>query len=387
MKTFATPARPVVHVTTVHGPLDSRIYYKEVLSLASVGVAVELATTVNERQVHNGIPFLPLGSREGSRWRRLIRDARAMRLMLLGSHGIIHIHDPELLLAAFLPALLGRTLVFDVHEFYLEKIAVSHWIPGILRAPVTRIYDFLERTILKHFAGVVIVSEAMRERYSAILSNDRVALVQNYPNIDREDAIAARSAPHPLEGRPYILHTGGAMRLRAFHIIVEAAEFLRAQGCVWPIINLGEVDLSEYSPAVADDLAKRALSADVRNLGLVPQTTAWNYVAHAGIAYMPLIVVENNVRGMPNKLFEYLSFGLPIVASKIGRVAEIVAAADAGILVPPENSVEDGRALILLAENADIRTRYGKQASTAGKSFTFSGEAGRLLALYARIAH
>lgn len=374
----------ILHISTVHGPLDGRIYYKEARSLHHAGYPVALAGTLAKREVHGGITILPLGTREGSRWTRISRDLRAMVLMMANPNSILHIHDPELLLAALLPALFGRRLVYDVHEFYIERIADSDWIPRYLRTAVSRAYDWIERQALRRFSGVVIVSEQMRERYESILDPDRVALVRNFPFITGGELQSARNAPHPLGDIPYILHTGGASRLRAFHTMVAAAEHLRMRGCTWPILNVGPIDLSGYG-ADAGALAERAARADVRNLGLVSQESAWSYVAHASIGYMPLIDVENNLRGMPNKLFENLLFGLPMVANARTLAGSIIGAANAGLLVPFEDSAAHAAALERLMTDSKLRNGLAANAAAASHEYVFSGELIQLAALYDRI--
>ncbi len=375
----------VIHISTVHGALDGRIYYKEVRSLHDAGYDVVVAGTVDEAQEHDGVAIIPLGRREGPRWRRMGRDLRAMLVMLSHPQSIHHIHDPELLVAAFIPALLGRKLVYDVHEFYLERVRDLAWIPPWLRRPLTFLYDGFERTVLRRFAGVVIVSEEMRDRYRSIVGANRVALVRNFPNVSPRERLNAHNAPHPLGGRRYILHTGGASQLRAFHTMVAAAEYLRAEGCDWPVINLGPIDLSGYGDDAADLLA-RAERADIRNLGFLPQHVAWSYIAHADIGYVSLIPIDNYMRALPNKVFEYLIFGLPLVAPELRMTASIIRRGDAGLVVAPADDPKaHGAALLRLVQNTKLRARFAANSAAAGKNYRFDEEFGRLASLYERI--
>ncbi len=376
----------IVHVTTVHKPFDSRIYYKEVRSLADAGYDVALATTVEGDRVFEGTSLLALGERSGSRWRRLARGVRALALMLREPRrSILHIHDPELLLPAFLPALMGHPLVFDVHEFYRERLATSHWIPSFMHPFAARLYDRLERNILSRFAGIVIVAESMRERYLRVQPDERIALVRNYPNISASESQSALSSVHPLGGTPYIVHTGGASRLRAYDVIIETAEYLREHGCDWPIVNIGLIDLSAYDPQTQSSLTARANAARVRNLGILDQAEAYRYVAHAAIGYLPLTRTHNYAQALPIKLFEYLFFGIPIVASDIGKTAEIITATGAGIVVSPEDACANGRALNLLATHADVREGYATRAKEAAPGYVFAPEFERLRSLYALV--
>lgn len=382
----STTSRPVLHVTTVHQPLDTRIYYKEVRALAESGYDVRLATTVTAADSREGVHFIPLGSREGSRLRRFGRGIRALRAILAHRGAIVHIHDPELLLVAALPALFGSRIVYDVHEFYVERISGSEWIPKPLARIAAGIYDAIERAVLPHFAGVVVVSEAMVPRYSRFVPLERIALVRNFPNLANSELSAARSAPHPLDGRPYAVHTGGASRLRAFDDLVAAAERLRELGSDLAIVNLGDPSLSDYSADEREALLRRAEAAGVVMRGSVDYHEAQMWLANAEVAYLPLSDTENNRRGQPNKLFEYHLFGLPVVAADIGRVAEIVNDTASGTLVPIGDGRAHGDALEALHRDALRRNELAGASVLAAQRCSFAGEFERLQDLYARIA-
>ncbi len=383
----SSPSTPeILHVTTVHPPLDTRIFYKQVRSLHDAGYAVELATTVQQRELHDGVALLPLGSFRGPRWLRLIRDARALVLMLSRKQAVIQIHDPELLVVGFLPALLGRRLIYDVHEFYSERFANTHWIPVPLRAVVARLYDFVERVVLPRFSGVVITGERMRPHYAALVGAERVALVRNFPSIRPEDIEAARRAPHPLGGRPYILHTGGTSIWRAFDDIVAAAEQLRRRGCDIPIVTIGMTDFSGFDERRVAELLARAEQADVRIVDFVPFREVLAYLAHASVGYLPLCDNENYRRTLPTKLFEYFLFGLPVVASDIGPTTEILPATGAGFLVPIGDGGAHGDALYAIATDDELRARLRDASYRAHSSFVFAAEFKRLTALYGQIA-
>lgn len=373
----------MLHVTTVHRPLDTRIYYKEVRSLFDSGFNVRLATTVDRARTHEGVDFLPLGGREGSRLTRILRDMRAFVTILSHRDAIVHIHDPELLLIAAIPAFCGSRIVYDVHEFYSERIASSKWIPHFLRRGLAGCYELVERLVLPRCAGVVVVSEEMAPRYERFLPRERIALVRNFPNIDGETLRAAAARPHPLAGSPYAIHTGGAMRLRAFHDLVAAAERLRERGSSLVIVNLGDVHLGDY--ANADDLLARAARAGVVMKGPVDYQEALTWLAHARVGYLPLADTENNRRGMPNKLFEYLLFGLPVVVSDIGRVAKIVADTGAGIAVPVDRGSDHGDAMAELHDDDGAHARFAASSAVASERYSFGGEFEALRALYDRI--
>jgi len=375
----------VLHVTTVHQPLDTRIYYKEVRSLAEFGYDVCLATTVDHPHDRDGVSFIPLGSREGPRLRRIARDIRALLTILSNRDAIVHIHDPELLIVAALPAFSGSRIVYDVHEFYVERIGASEWIPSFLRRAAASLYDAIEHAVLPRFSGVVVVSEMMMARYERFVPRDRVALVRNFPNLDSGELERARASEHPLQGRPYVLHTGGASKLRAFADIVGAAEALQARGSDLRIVNLGTNDLDDYEAEERASLLERAKHANVHMAGAVSYGEALQWLAHARIGYLPLTDTENNRRGMPNKLFEYTFFGLPVVASNLGRVAQIVGESHSGELVPIGDSGAHADALERIHTDETVHARLSHAANAGARRYSFAGEFDSLRRLYERI--
>jgi len=377
--------RRVLHVSTVHAPYDTRIYGMEARALATAGYDVAMAITVGRPAMAQGVRVLPLGAFGGSRFRRLMRNFRAVKLMC-GPYDLIHIHDPELLIAAGVALLAGRRIIYDVHEFFYEKFKTNAditaaWIPPFVQPVVRNIYDMAERLLMPKFAGVVVVSDAMVDHYRRLLPADRIAVVKNYPSIDaRQHESALRSAP-PLAG-PYILHTGGVSRDRAFHVIVAAAEHLRSRGNLTPIVNLGPIYLGAYTKTEQKNLSARAKASDVRLLGLVPYEESLRWIAHAAIGYLPMVVSENNAQGQPRKLFEYFTFGLPVVASDFGKVRTIVLEWDAGYLAAPEDGKAHAEALLRMLSDEPVRARYANNSGHAGEAYSFSAQLPKLLALY-----
>jgi len=312
-----------------------------------------------------------------------MRNLRAIRYAMSPAD-IIHVHDPELLLLGGVASLLGRSVVFDVHEFYYEKIGESGWIPRTLRGLMQNLYSRVERLVIPKLAGVVVVSPQMLTHYSRLLDTCMVALVQNFPYIDREEKREALNAPRPLE-ESYVVHTGGASKLRAFDVVVGAAEKLRSMGCNSPIINLGEVDLSEYPLPERASLKSRAKAAGVEIVGPIPYREALRWIAHADVGYIPLEQNSNNMRGAPNKLFEYFLFGLPTVATDLGRISEIMTDTRAGILVPPADPTAHAEALRMLLVDPEMRATLAANAAESSSRFSFEPEFDNLRKLYERI--
>lgn len=127
----------ICHLTNVHGPLDQRIFYKEAVSLAAAGhrvivIAPGPGEMAGERL---GVRIQTIGV-PGSLRGRLANLARLLRAGLRTESDCYHFHDPELLPVGLALRLLGKRVIYDVHEHFPQVALVRAWVPGYLRRPL-----------------------------------------------------------------------------------------------------------------------------------------------------------------------------------------------------------------------------------------------------------
>jgi len=83
--------------------------------------------------------------------------------------------------------------------------------------------------------------------------------------------------------------------------------------------------------------------------------------------------------GSPTKLFEYMAMAKPIVASRLGQIAEVIIDGENGLLVEPGDHVGLARAIEKLGLDARLRARLGANArSTVVESYTWKQNAARV---------
>ncbi len=90
------------------------------------------------------------------------------------------------------------------------------------------------------------------------------------------------------------------------------------------------------------------------------QRNALDWMAHLDALLMPSLH-----EGLPYTLLEAMSLGLPIVASRVGGLAEVLGDKESGLLVPVGDTDDLGRAVAQLAHHRDLAQRLGKGAAGA----------------------
>jgi glycosyltransferase involved in cell wall biosynthesis len=118
------------------------------------------------------------------------------------------------------------------------------------------------------------------------------------------------------------------------------------------------------------ELAARDVIDRVQFAGAVLPEEIPGWLASMDVAIAPYPPV-NRFYSSPLKLYEYMAAGLPVVASRIGQVAEVIEDGATGILIPPGNSVLFASALVRLYMQPELRRRLGSAARLAVRDHTW----------------
>jgi glycosyltransferase involved in cell wall biosynthesis len=203
------------------------------------------------------------------------------------------------------------------------------------RSVVYRALEGLERFLYRHADAVVVLAEGSSEHIQQRgLPAERIYFVPNGADVNDFTASGDRSGLRRQLGLDGVVavYAGAHGRANGLDLLLDAA--LRLSACATPVTVLLIGDGPEKTR-----LMKRAGDeriAQVRFLDPVPKSEVPNVLAACDIGVHCLADIQLFARAVsPNKLFDYMAAGLPVLTNTPGEVAAFVEASDGGLCVGP----------------------------------------------------
>jgi glycosyltransferase involved in cell wall biosynthesis len=296
-------------------------------------------------------------------------------------------------------ALLEREGPFDlVYERYsLWSFAAMEYArasrtPGLLEVNAPLIAEQAEHRILVDRAGAERAAKRVFRAATHLLAvsaevaayleqfpaaRGRVHIVSNGVDPNRFRAELTPSCPGP----PGAFTIGFVGTLKPWHglgTLVEAFALLYRGGSDLRLLIVG--DGPERSRLEAD-LSAHGLREFAKLTGSVDSNQVPGLVASMDVAVAPYPKLANFYFS-PLKVYEYMAAGLPIVASRVGQLADLLRHEETGLLCPPGDAPALAAALERLRGDTGLRHRLGKAArTTAFRKHTWAAVAQRILSL------
>ena len=366
----------ICHLASNHEGLDTRIALKECASLASAGYDTHLVITASvadaARAAASGVTVHPLPQSSGRLARMFRHTWHCYRTASRVQAAVYHFHDPELIPYGMLFRLRGRHVIYDVHEDYPRDILDKYWLPKWVRKPVSGAVSALEYIGARWFFGVVAATPVITQRFRRITSS--AVNVNNYP-------WPAELAPPGIsrERKSQVCYVGNITRIRGLRAIIDALPLV-------PEVTF--VLCGQFSePGFGEELRAQPGWHQVRFLGKVDREQARQVMSESIAGLVTFLPVRSHLDAQPNKLFEYMSAELPVIASDFPLWREIVAGSGAGVCVDPQSSEAIAAAIRKLLDDpvaARNMGRAGRQAVL--RTYNWPTEAAKLLQFYQGLA-
>lgn len=361
---------------------DSRVY-AEAKSLVQAGGRVTVVAWDSKRenpprQTWDGIDIVRVRTRLSPKYgaaswlwngfNMLLWQRQAYRRALLLNKGlcfdVIHCHDFDTLaIGIMLKRKLKIPLIYDAHEIYGYMIART------LPLRIASIFLWLEKRLVPKTDRIINVYEAQK-RYFSTITDRPISIIMNCKPLQ-----SMEYQPADNEGNFTVLYIGVLHKGRAIPMLVQAVKRLPGVHCI-----IGGIGHPDYVQALKEECSR---ISNVTFLGRVPLDEVILMTMKTDVVFCMFDPGDpNSLIGMPNKLFEAMVCGRPIICTRGTYSGELTEREEVGLAVEySEQALKE--AIIKLRDNPELRERLGRNALEAAiAKYNWQKEEVKLLELY-----
>lgn len=368
----------IAHLTTVHIRTDTRVLYKEVQTLSRVYNTTLIVADGMGDVTNSFAEIVDLGKPKNRFSRFLFYGLKALPILRRKKISCVHIHDPELLLVAFILKLRGYKIIYDIHELVYEDIKTKNWISSqFIKNVIAWFYKYMEGMALKYFDGVILAENGYKEYYEKHYPKRiyKVKYIRNYP-IKAMFNIVEKSNKTTTENENAIIYLGAISEDRGIVELVDAMNFLDETFKLYVIGRWTDSSLLERCQSLSG-------WSKVEKLGYLRPDEIGKYIQMSKIGMCTLHRLENFAYTTPVKSFEYLINGLPLIMTDFPFWKDFYKGT--AVFIDPQKPQEISEAIVKLVHNEKMYQEMSSEGIKLALQHCWENEEKELLDLYTKI--
>jgi len=384
----------VCHLIFEHDPFDGRVFHKECKSLQQAGYQVYLFVPSTKKgrigkqgkllfdsesiYENHKIKIIPYTYNKSIpkflQMRMLLSSLDIIKKIKHLNPAIIHVHEDGFImkLASTIKKHLPEAkLVFDFHESYLHRLrdkGLYHKVADYIK---------LEDTLLSAVDAVVTVSPYLTEHYQSITD----APVVTIPNTQSKNIFIPTIELKLDKSIFWIAIEGKLFFDRGLQLILDAAKQLERPDIRFLVIG----DLPAKEMAFYTEYCNKHNIRDrfhITTFLPYQEVASWLCLAKAGLS----IYLSKNARiGYPNKLFNYLLFGIPVIANIESGSGKFVQENGIGIAFSDKDPASLVKSIMQLATDKEFYTEIQSKAQITAEIYNWEYTAKDLISLYEKL--
>jgi glycosyltransferase involved in cell wall biosynthesis len=351
---------------------DQRVY-KVSKSLVNNGYTVILVG----RKLKNSLPVKP--EFKSKRFRLVFKkkvlfyaeyNIRLFLFLLFSDADIYLSNDLDTLPACYLASRIKRKIiVYDSHEYFTD-------VPELVdRKKVQRIWERIERKLLPKIKHTYTVCDSIADIYHKKYGIN-MNVVRNIPSKEKPAELYTPELFHGFDAKRIILYQGSVNIGRGIEQAIRAMEFI--QNAV--LLIIGDGDIKKDLEHLASELK---LQEKIIFTGKIPFDQLYSYTKRAHIG----LTIEENIGmnyyyALPNKLFDYIRAGVPVLASRLPEIEKIVSAFDIGCFIEDHAPGHIAEKINGMLDSPDLLIRWKNNLKIASDELSWENEEKILMSVF-----
>lgn len=290
-------------------------------------------------------------------------NMRLFLLLLLRKKDLLVSNDLDTLLPNFIISKWWRLpLVYDSHEYFTE-------VPELVSRPrIQKIWKSIEQAIFPRLTDVFTVNDSIADLFEKDYGL-RPKVLRNIPSAQEVTRSMTRAELNlPEDKRILILQGSGINIQRGAEEMVEAMQFI--DHALLLIIGSGDViDLLKEKVAILN------IGDRVMIKPRLPYELMMQHTVHADLGLTLDKDSNLNYRfSLPNKLFDYIHAGIPVISSALPEIEKIIKTYDIGDFIPDHDPRHMADKINESLANQAVMDRWKKNTNLAAQKLSWETE-------------
>ena len=359
-------------VAPVHRPWGNRVI-RESKILENSGYEITALLKTEKTQKLGGMVIMPASSSENRAF-RVMQFIKNFWTAYRFEADIYHLHNPDTIPIALLLKLAGKKVIYDTHEDFSRRLLMRTWIPIRFRKLMCRFVTTMEKFTSKIVNAMFVTQSDQLRHFS-----NKTHLLRNAPYINasiREQAHQLALKIESDEKDLRLIYAGGISKERGIFTMLDALVICNQTTSI-RLWLAGEDMTNVLNKAKAHEGWKF-----VDYLGLLPQEQVFAYYSKSAIGLAVLSDIGDHSTAKPSKLFEYMGFGLPFIATDFKDWREFIEPCVPGWWIKPDNADVLSKTIITALEDKALLSEKSERGKSFISDFNWENESQILTDIY-----
>lgn len=225
----------------------------------------------------------------------------------------------------------------------------------------SKLVSVLEMLCIRSSDRVWVVSEENQKRLvDQGVDGKKIAVVGNTPDLD------SRVLQGPSRGLDEkvcrLVYVGLINEFRGLDLVLDALPYVLAKDQGITVLIVGD---GEYKKQLERKVKALGLSQYVRFTGWLSPVEVQDVLSRSHIGCIPHKLSQHTNTTIPNKLFDYMAAGLPVITTPMKPVKRIIEEEQCGLVVPSNDPKVLANTILQLKESPELYSQMGKNGSRA----------------------